>query len=117
MSEEATRTAPAILQMREVCLRTFSGHQDLVRSYASSPDGQRVLSSSLDGAIMQWDVDSGECQRILHLLPEGASVVLAGNGILHAWGEAWRWFGWRWQDSRTGKTRILPAEHFGPLPN
>ena len=41
-------------------LRTFSGQKYLVTSAAFSPDGKRIVSSSLDRTIMIWDVETGK---------------------------------------------------------
>src|SRR5262249_14173764 len=40
-------------------LLTFKGHKALVTSLACSPDGKRVASASLDGALKVWDPATG----------------------------------------------------------
>lgn len=51
------------------------------------------------------------------VLPEGSWVVTdAQDQILEVGGEAWRFLGWRWTDPATQRQRILPLEHFGPVP-
>jgi WD40 repeat protein len=99
------------------CLRTLSGHAKAVWACAWSPDGRRLLSGSLDSTLKAWDPDSGEVLFTAHLLPEDATATFAGDELTHTRGEAWRWLGFRWRDPRTGRDRLLPAEHFGPLPH
>jgi len=65
-----------------------------------------------------WDFETGVCLAVCYHMSErqSATLDLANNRILSASPEAWRWLGWRWKDPETGRTRILPAEYFGPLP-
>ena len=49
-------------------------------------------------------------------LDQQASVDFDNDRILWASDEAWRMLRWRQTDKVTGRTRLLPAEHFGPLP-
>jgi WD40 repeat protein len=41
-------------------VRRFLGHVDAIRAAAFSPDGQTVLSGSLDGSLRLWRIDSQE---------------------------------------------------------
>lgn len=52
-------------------------------------------------------LDTGDAQ---------AGLDLTGNGILWASKNAWRHLAWAYEDPQTGESRLLPAEHFGPLP-
>ena len=47
------------------CLRTFTGHLDLVASVTISPDGQMLASGSFDRTIRLWQVDTG---KVIHTL-------------------------------------------------
>mmetsp|Transcript_107535 Transcript_107535/g.270418 ORF Transcript_107535/g.270418 Transcript_107535/m.270418 type:complete len:108 (-) Transcript_107535:31-354(-) len=49
-------------------MRTLCGHEGELSSAVFSPDGQQVLTSSLDGTARLWDAASGNC---LHTLDEG----------------------------------------------
>jgi hypothetical protein len=51
--------------------------------------------------------------------PDGQTAALdeRHNRILAASPEAWRYLGWRYFDPQANRLRILPAEHFGPLPS
>jgi len=44
------------------CLRTFTGHTDIVRAVTLLPDGKRALSAS-GNALKLWDLDSGQCRH------------------------------------------------------
>ena len=66
-------------------LRTFSGQKYLVTSAAFSPDGKRIVSTSLDRTIMIWDVETGKalltikdkCPSVAHALfsPDGKYIL------------------------------------------
>ena len=100
------------------CLRTLSGHTKGVVGCAWSPDGRRLLSASGDRSLKVWDAASGQCLATLYHAPEGESLALdeAHNRVLAASPGAWRYLGWRVFDPQAQRLRILPAEHFGPLP-
>jgi len=46
-------------------LHTLTGHSDLVRSIAFSPDGAILASGSRDGIVRLWDVQAGTFLRVL----------------------------------------------------
>ncbi len=53
---------------------------------AFSPDGRRIFSSSDDGTVKVWDVDTGHetltLKRFIHglaLSPDGKCIVVAGR--------------------------------------
>jgi len=100
------------------CLVTLTGHSDSVTSSVFSRDGRRVLSGSSDNTLKVWNATTGKCLWTGLLLPDQqwAAVDFAGNRILAASPEAWRFLGSRITDSRTGRLRILPAEYYGRLP-
>jgi WD40 repeat protein len=47
----------ALANQRE--LLDLGGHKDAVESAAFSPDGRRIVSASIDGAVRVWDVRTG----------------------------------------------------------
>jgi hypothetical protein len=51
--------------------------------------------------------------------PHGETAALdeRHNRILGVSPEAWCYLGWRYFDQEAHRLRILPAEHFGPLPS
>ncbi len=46
-------------------IRTLTGHGDSVSAVAISPDGQRVVSGSLDNTLKVWNLATGEEERTL----------------------------------------------------
>ena len=46
-------------------VRTLSGHTDMVRAVAVTPDGRYAVSGSYDGTLRVWDLASGETVRTL----------------------------------------------------
>lgn len=101
------------------CLRTPEGHSGAVLACAFSPDGSLVLSGGGDGTLKLWEVDTGEVCMTLVNAPHGETAALdeRHNRILAASPDAWRYLGWRYFDPQANRLRILPAEHFGPLPS
>ena len=47
------------------CLRKQTAHQKTIQSLKISPDSHQLASCGDDGAIMIWDLDSGEHLQIL----------------------------------------------------
>jgi len=41
-------------------IRTLKGHEAAVMSLEFSPDGERIISGSMDGLVKVWDVNTGE---------------------------------------------------------
>lgn len=80
-----------------VCIKTFTGHSQTIFGIAFSPDNLRVASSSLDGTVKVWDVDSGVLihtieshdSGVLRLRwsPDGRSIVSSGrdDSIIKLW--------------------------------
>jgi uncharacterized protein YjbI with pentapeptide repeats len=100
------------------CLRTLEGHSGVVLACGFAPDGTLVVSGAEDGTLKLWEVQTGEVYMILVNAPDSQTATLdeRHNRILAASPEAWRYLGWRYFDPHANRLRILPAEHFGPLP-
>ena len=73
----AQQAAQARLREKIVSL----GHTNAIRSVALSPDGRQALSGSDDKTVRVWEVESGECVRVLegHSASVG-SVAWSGDG-------------------------------------
>jgi WD40 repeat protein len=89
--------------------RTLAGHTGTITSIAITPDSKSIVSGSLDETIRVWDLDAGECLRVLH---QGARVrtvsitsdgdkVLSGDdkGVIRLW------------DIRTGRCDAILQDH------
>ena len=63
-------------------LRTFSGHLSVVTSLAVSPDGRMLLTSSEDGMVKLWSVETG---RVIRELAKGRPGDYSNyQGVLNA---------------------------------
>jgi WD40 repeat protein len=83
---------------------TMEGHRDLVIETEFSPDGELLLTASLDDTARVWDVDTG---RTIHVLPHDADVLDVtmspdGTRILTA-DDSDRAFVW---DARSGRQLV-----------
>ncbi|MFL9449709.1 MULTISPECIES: WD40 repeat domain-containing protein [Nostocales] len=58
-------------------LKILQGHTNEVWSVAWSPDGCTLLSGSTDETMRLWDVDTGECTKVLRSdrLYEGMNIA------------------------------------------
>jgi hypothetical protein len=65
-------------------VRTLEGHGGRVFSVAWNGDGRRLASSSADNTIRIWDVETGECLQIIHMLPDGGWLTLFADGKFRA---------------------------------
>jgi serine/threonine protein kinase len=72
---------PVAPSIRPELLCRYDGHLDWVTGVAFTPDGQRALSSSLDGSLRLWEVVSGrELRRFARHAGAVAAVGLSPNG-------------------------------------
>ena len=46
-------------------LHTFRGNDEIINCVSFSPDGNKIVTTSMSGSIRIWDVFSGECVKIL----------------------------------------------------
>ena len=44
------------------CLKSLTGHDNVVWAVDFHPDGKTLASASADYSIKLWDVDSGDCR-------------------------------------------------------
>ena len=74
---------------RLVALPSLAGHTRRVSSVATTADGQRILSGSLDRSLRVWGVAGGACEKVLQghtsdvnavaLSPDG-KLAISGSG-------------------------------------
>ena len=60
--------------------RRFSGHSREISDMAFSPDGRRLLSSSLDSTIRVWDMPTGRCLSWLSFETPVLSMAMSHSG-------------------------------------
>jgi WD40 repeat protein len=62
------------------CLQTYVGHQDLINTISTSPDGQWVITGSDDKTLKRWDLDTGKCLQTYVGHEGGVNTVAIGFG-------------------------------------
>jgi hypothetical protein len=60
--------------------RRFAGHSREISDLAFSPDGRRLLSSSLDGTMRVWDMPTGRCLSWLSFDSPVLSMAMSHSG-------------------------------------
>jgi len=97
---------------------TVFGHNGMVWACGYSPDGAYIVSGAGDSTVKVWEAHTGELDMTLIHAPDGQTAALdeRHNHILAASPGTWRYLGWRYFDPQANRLRVLPAEHFGPLP-
>jgi WD40 repeat protein len=78
-------------------LSALEGHSEVVFGIAFSPDGTRLLSTSVDGWPRIWDVVTGRCLFVLEdvpVNPDGPSIAWSPDGskiigAVHNWMVEW----------------------------
>jgi toxoflavin biosynthesis protein ToxC len=66
------------------CLQEMSGHTGNVLSLAWSPDDQHVVSTSVDGTMRRWNVQTGVAVAVTDLGVRTDSVEIGPNGTVYA---------------------------------
>lgn len=66
------------------CVHSFLGHTGNVLSLAWTPDSQRVVSSSVDGTIRQWDLGTGTQVHCADLKIRTDCLEVNADGVIFA---------------------------------
>lgn len=93
LTSSADRTIRKWVKNKEVA--RFSGHSDVVRALAVFPDGKRFASTSNDGTVRIWDLESGKNLQTLTghdsfvyavaVLPNGDLVSTGEDRTVRVW--------------------------------
>ncbi len=85
--------------------RRLRGHDDLIFSVATSPEGNQFASASFDGTVRLWNARTGDPEQVLHssggqlfavaYSPVDSQLATAGDS---GWLELWDW--------RTGRVQM-----------
>ncbi|HEY9633193.1 MAG TPA: WD40 repeat domain-containing serine/threonine-protein kinase [Coleofasciculaceae cyanobacterium] len=89
-------SAKTPMHEKQALINTLTGHSDIVRSIAISPDGQTIVSGSNDQTIKIWQLSSGILRRTLSghtswistvaISPDGQTVVSgSGDTTIKVW--------------------------------
>jgi len=90
------------------CMRMRAAHQGAIRSLRSSPDGSRLVSCGSDGAIIVWDLASGEhLQTLRRDRPYERLDITGIRGVTEAQKATLRALG-AMEDSAVNITRQAP---------
>ncbi|KAH8585978.1 putative F-box and wd40 domain protein [Bisporella sp. PMI_857] len=108
------QTKPKVQAHWNAALQTLEGHSGWVRSVAFSPDGQRVVSGSVDSTVRLWDAVTGVLQQTLEshsgwvrsvaFSPDGQRVASGSEGST-----VWLW------DAATGALQQTLEGHSGDV--
>jgi WD40 repeat protein len=77
------------------CIQSLTGHSNWVFSSIYSPDQRRLASSSADGTVRIWDLETGSCLHVLahaHWVirslfsPDGRYLIVSGlSATIYVW--------------------------------
>jgi len=66
-----------------VTLHTIEGHKMGVEAVAITPDGQRLISSSVDNTLRVWDLQSGNELARIAGIGSGNQIAIAPDGLTY----------------------------------
>ena len=66
------------------CIKTLAGHEQYVLSVDWHPMENLLASSSLDGTVRIWDLNTGKCLQVLHHDNDVWSIAWSHNGQMLA---------------------------------
>lgn len=73
-----------IYDRRGQCLQEFKGHTGNVLALAWTTDGQEVISTSVDGTIRRWGIETGLELSRTNLRVRTDSLDISSNGVIYA---------------------------------
>ena len=66
------------------CLLKLAGHTGNVLALAWSADGKSIVSTSVDGTVRRWGLESGKQEACNDLSVRTDSIEIAGDGVIYA---------------------------------
>src|SRR3990170_4989968 len=80
-----SRNVVVVRNLRTGERRRLTGHGNEITRILITPDGSTVLTSSLDGTVRAWDIETGRCEYSVEGQAFGSDILLTRDGARLVW--------------------------------